>query len=174
MNEQTNLQLDEQAVSKYFAELFKNIPVEQFAEKHNFSVSTIKNLISGKTPNPGILTIKPLIYAAHGSLDAIFGKDNEALKESAINAIKDMYEFHSAEREKMEEKHIANTRAHYEQHREDTINNYERLLVEKDKQTALWKKVAMVCFGLACIGVAILITILILEVSNPDLGWIKF
>lgn len=174
MYEQTNQQIDEQAVSKYFAELFKNIPIEQFAKKHNFSESTIKNLISGKTPNPGILTIAPLTYAAHGSLDAILGKDNNALKESAINAIKDMYEFHSAEREKIEEKHIENTRAHYEQHRSDTITNYERLLSEKDLQIRLFKKIALVCFGIACIGFAVLITLLILEVTNPDLGWIKF
>ena len=174
MYEQTNPQIDEQAVSKYFTELFKNIPIEQFAKKHNFSESTIKNLISSKTQNPGILTIAPLIYAAHGSLDAMFNKNSEALKESAINAIKDMYEFHSAEREKIEEKHIANTRAHYEQHREDTIKNYERLLTEKDTQIKLFKKIALVCFGVACIGLIVLITLLILEVSNPDLGWIKF
>lgn len=174
MYEQTNHPIDEQAVTKYFAELFKNIPIEQFAKKHNFSESTIKNLISGKTPNPGILTIAPLTYAAHGSLDAMFGKDNNALKESAINAIKDMYEYHSAEREKMEEKHIANTRAHYEQHRNDTITNYERLLSEKDVQIKLFKKIALVCSGVACVGLAILITLLILEVTNPELGWIKF
>ena len=174
MYEQTELQLDEQAISKYFTELFKNIPIEHFAKKHNFSESTIKNLISGKTPNSGILTIAPIVYAAHGSLDAMFNKNSEALKESAINAIKDMYEFHSAEREKMEEKHISNIRAHYEQHRDDTIKNYERLLCEKDKNTNLFKKIALVCFGVACVGLAILITILILEVSNPELGWIRF
>lgn len=171
MNEQT---INEQAVSKYYKELFKDVPLELFCKKHNVSDSTIKNLISGKTANPGILTLAEITYPAHGSLDAIFGKDNESLKESAINAIKDMYEFHSAEREKIEEKHIANTRAHYEQHREDTIKNYERLLVEKDKQINLFKKIAFVCFGIACIGLMILITLLILEVMHPEKGWIKF
>ena len=167
-------QIDEQAIAKYYTELFKDIPIEHFAKKHNISESTIKNLRSGKTPNPGILTIAPLTYAAHGSLDAIFGKNNDALKEGAINAIKDMYEFHSAEREKMEEKHIANIRAHYEQHRDDTIKNYERLLSEKDTQIKLFKKTALVSFGIACIGFIVLITLLILEVTNPELGWIKF
>ena len=166
--------INEQAVSKYIAELFKDIPLEHFSKKHNVSESTIKKMIAGATSNPGILTLAEIIYPAHGSLDAIFGKDNDALKESAINAIKDMYEFHSAEREKIEEKHIANTRAHYEQHREDTINNYERLLVEKDKQTSLWKKFAILGLVFGCIALAILITILILEISNPDKGWIKF
>ena len=167
-------QIDEQAIAKYYTELFKDIPIEHFAKKYNISESTIKNLRSGKTPNPGILTIAPLTYAAHGSLDEIFGKSKDVLKESAISAIKDMYEFHSAEREKIEEKHIANIRAHYEQHRDDTIKNYERLLCEKDKQIKLFKKIAVVCFGIACVGLAILITLLILEVSNPELGWIKF
>lgn len=174
MYEQTNQQIDEQAVSKYFTELFKSIPIEQFAKKHNFSESTIKNLISGKTPNPGVLTIAPLTYAAHGSLDAMFNKNSEALKESAINAIKDMYEFHSAEREKMEEKHITNTRSHYEQHVADLKENYEmrladkrEIIKEKDKQINFFKI-------LACVGFGILIILLILEVSNPNLGWFRF
>ena len=174
MYEQINQQIDEQAVSKYFTELFKNIPMEQFAKKHNFSESTIKNLISGNTPNPGILTIAPLTYAAHGSLDAIFNKNSESLKESAINAIKDMYEFHSAEREKIEEKHITNTRTHYEQHVVDLKENYEmrladkrEIIKEKDKQINFFKV-------LSCIGFGILIILLILEVSNPSLGWLRF
>ena len=154
-------QIDEQVVAKYFTELFKDIPIEHFAKKHNISESTINNLRSGKTQNPGILTIAPLVYAAHGSLDAMFGRNNDALKESAINAIKDMYEFHSAEREKMEEKHIANARAHYEQHREDTIKNYERLLSGKDELIKIFKKIALICFGVACVGLAVLITLLI-------------
>ena len=46
MYEQINQQIDEQATSKYFAELFKNIPIEQFAKKHNFSEKTYLFLIN--------------------------------------------------------------------------------------------------------------------------------
>ena len=58
-------------------------------------------------------------------------------------------------------------RAHYEQHREDTVTNYERLLKEKNSQTNFFKI-------LACVGFGILIVLLILEVANPNLGWLRF
>jgi hypothetical protein len=85
-----------------------------------------------------------------------------------------MYEFQLAEYKATEEAHIANIRAHYEQHRDDVKENYEsrledkrELIKEKNKQLRLWQI-------LAGIGFSILITILILEVANPSLGWIKF
>ena len=174
MYKETNQPIDEQAVSKYYAELFKDIPIEQFAKKHKVSEVTIKNLISGKTPNPGVLTLAGITYPAHGSLDAIFNKNSEALKESAINAIKDMYEFHSSEREKLEEKHITNTRAHYEQHVVDLKENYEMRL--SDKREIIKEKDKRITFLtiLNCVGFGILIGILILEVMHPNLGWIRF
>ena len=85
-----------------------------------------------------------------------------------------MSEFQFAEYRKTEEAHICNMRTHYEQHRDDTINSFERLLSEKDCQIKFFKKLAYVSFIVACIGFVILIGLLILEVTNPSLGWIKF
>ena len=103
-----------------------------------------------------------------------------------------MYEFQLAERRKTEEAHIANIRSHYEQHREDTINNYEirladkrEIIKEKDEHIATLKKehsehvatikkeknVALI-FAVDC--AAVLIGILILEDMNPELGWLRF
>ena len=68
---------------------------------------------------------------------------------------------------KSNETQINNIRAHYEQHRNDFKESFERLLKEKCNQA----KIFMV---LACIGYAILIGLLILEVANPSLGWLRF
>ena len=95
------------------------------------------------------------------------GKSKDAVKEISINSIKEIYEQQLLELSKINEMHIANIRAHYEQHRADTKETYERLLKERGSRT----KSAII---FACIGYAILIGLLILEVANPNLGWLRF
>ena len=171
-----NLPLDENFIAKYLTRIIKETgnTYESISQKCNMSESTVKNICQSKTANPGILNVAPIVYAANGSLDEMCGKTKEDIDEKTKNLIKEMSEFQFAEFEKTEETRIANIRKDHEQHREDVINNYERLLSEKDKQINLFKKVALVCFGIACVGFIILITLLILEVTNPELGWIKF
>ena len=81
----------------------------------------------------------------------------------------------------MSETHINNIRAHYEQHRQDSIENYERRLAdkreiieEKEKHIASLKTEMMYSkvFSLVCVG--ILVALLIAEVMNPNLGWFRF
>ena len=171
-----NLPLDEKFIAKYLCNIFKETGnnSETVSQKCNIPETTIKNICSGKTENPGIITIATIVYAANGSLDIMCGKSKEDIDEKTKNLIKEMSEFQFAEYRKTEETHINNIRVHYEQHREDTITNYERLLSEKENQANLFKKIALICFGIACVGLTILIGLLILEVANPDLGWIKF
>ena len=167
---------DEKFIAKYLTKIIKETGnnYETIAQKSNTSESTVKNLCFGKTENPGLLTIAPVVYAANGSLDAMCGKTKEDIDEKTKNLIKEMSEFQFEEYRKTEEAHICNIRTHYEQHREDSIANFERLLSEKDYQIKFFKKLASICFILACIGFAILIALLILEIANPNLGWIKF
>ena len=164
-----NLPTDEKFIAKYLTRIIKEAGnnYEIVAQKSNTSEATVKNLCSGKTENPGILTLAPIVYAANGSLDVMCGKTKEDIDEKTKELMKEMSEFQFDEYRKTEEAHINNIRAHYEQHREDTISNFERLIKEKDKQINFFKI-------LACIGFAILIGLLILEVTNPSLGWIKF
>ena len=162
--------MDARLVAKYVAMLKEKsgLTYEAIAEKSGRSEATVKNLCLGKTEDPRLDTVAPVIYAMGGSIDEMYtGKSKDAVKEISIASIKEMYEFQLAEHRKTEEEHIANIRAHYEQHREDTISSYERLIKEKNNQIAFFKFVA-------CIGLCILIGLLILEVSNPSLGWIKF
>ena len=169
--------MDARIVAKYLSALKEKsgLTYENIAEKSGRSESTVKNLCSGKSEDPRLDTVAPVIYAIGGSLDEMYtGKTKDAVKEISISSIKEIYELQLIDMSKTHEAHINNIRAHYEQHREDTISNYERLLSEKDVQVKLFKKVALACFGIACIGIGILIVLLILEVSNPSLGWLRF
>ena len=162
--------MDAKLVAKYLTSLKEKtgLTYEAIAEKSGRSESTVKNLCSGKTEDPRLDTVAPVIYAMGGSVDEMYtGKSKDAVKEISINSIKEIYEQQLIDMSKTHEAHVNNIRAHYEQHRQDTITNYERLLKEKSIQANFFKI-------LACVGLAILIGLLILEVSNPNLGWVRF
>lgn len=162
--------MDARLVAKYLITLKERsgLTYEAIAEKSGRSESTVKNLCSGKTEDPRLDTVAPVIYAVGGSIDEMYtGKSKDAVKEISISSIKEIYEQQLIDISKTHEAHVNNIRAHYEQHREDTISNYERLLKEKSSQANFFKIVA-------CVGLAILIGLLILEVSNPSLGWLRF
>lgn len=169
--------MDARLVAKYLTALKEKsgLTYEAIAEKSGRSESTVKNLCSGKTEDPRLDTVAPVIYAVGGSIDEMYtGKSKDAVKEISISSIKEMYEFQLAEYKATEEAHINNIRAHYEQHRQDFKESHEKqleykdlLYLEKCKESRLFKILAGIGFG-------ILIILLILEVSNPNLGWLRF
>ena len=175
--------MDEKIVARYLTAIMEKegLTDEIVAERSQVSTSTVKNLRLGKTENPGILTVAPVIYAANGSLDVMFGKSKADIDESTKNIMKEMYEFQLSEHRKTEETHIANIRSHYEQHRQDSIDNYEMRLAdkreiinEKDEHIKTLKKERLIAviFAIGC--VAVLVGLLIAEIMNPNLGWIQF
>ena len=168
--------MDAKLVAKYLTALKEKsgLTYEAIAEKSQRSESTVKNLCLGKTEDPRLDTVAPVIYAMGGSVDEMYTGKKDAVKEISINSIKDMYEFQLAEYKATTETHINNIRAHYEQHRQDFKESCEKqfeykdlLYIEKCKESRLFKI-------LACIGFGILIVLLIFEVSNPNLGWLRF
>ena len=169
-------QIDSKIIIKYLITLKEKsgLTYEAIAEASGVPESTIKRLFSGKVENPGLDTILPIMYVLGGSFEEITGKSKDEVKEFSISSIKEMYEFQLLEQRKNEEIRITNIRADHEQHRTDVINNYERLLTEKDDKNKLLIKIAVAGFVAAGLLATILIVLLILEVSNPDMGWIKF
>ena len=162
--------MDAKLVAKYLTSLkeMSGLTFEAIAEKSERSLSTVKNLCSGKTEDPRLDTVAPVIYSIGGSIDEMYtGKSKDAVKEGSINAIKEIYEQQLIDVSKTHEAHINDIRPHYEQHRQDTISNYERLIKEKNSQINFFK-------FLACVGLAILVGLLIIEVMHRDLGWIRF
>lgn len=169
--------MDARLVANYFILLrertgFTN---EVWAEKANGSVSTLKNLLSGKTEDPRLATIAPYIFAAGGSIDEMFtGKSKDIVKVESINSIKEIYEQQLEEITKINEAHINNIRAHYEQHRQDYKENVEKRLAEKDEYIKSLKKDGFIKTLFLGATLAILITLLIAEVMNPNLGWFRY
>lgn len=176
--------MDAKAVAKYLVTLKEKsgLTLEAIAEKSGRSESTVKNLCSGKTEDPRLDTVAPVIYAMGGSIDEMYtGNSKDAMKEISISSIKEMYEYQIAEISKMSETHISNIRAHYEQHRQDFKDNVEkrfadkREIIEQQKEhIKTLKKESFTTKIFALICVAILITLLIAEVMNPNLGWLRY
>jgi len=176
--------MDAKLVANYLSALKEKtgLTYEAIAEKSRSAEATIKNLCSGKTENPRIDTVAPVIYAMGGSLDEMYtGKSKDAVKEISISSIKEIYEQQLLETVKMSEAHINNIRAHYEQHRQDFKENVEKRLADKKEiieqqkehiKTLKKENILSKLFTVVC--VAILVTLLIAEVMNPNLGWIKF
>jgi transcriptional regulator with XRE-family HTH domain len=176
--------MDARLVSKYLTALKEKngITYEAIAEKSKRSESTVKNLITGKTEDPRLDTVAPVIYAMGGSLDEMFtGHSKDTTKEITINSVREIYEHQLEEIAKTNETHINNIRNHYEQHRQDVKENYEKLLCgkveileQKDKHIETLKKEIISSKIFSWICVAILVGLLIAEVMNPNLGWLRY
>ena len=140
--------MDANLVANYFAKLKEKngFTIEVWAEKSGGSVSTLKNLLSGKTEDPRLATVTPYIYAAGGSVDEMLNP-NFKKRETTPNC----------------EKHIA-----------DIKENHAREMALKDEIIKIKDAHGNFFKLLACIGFGILVALLILEVANPNLGWIKF
>ena len=140
--------MDANVVANYFAKLKEKngFTIEAWAEKSNGSVSTLKNLLSGKTEDPRLATVTPYIYSAGGSVDEML---NPNFKKSE-------------------------TRSQCERHIADIKENHAREMALKDEIIKIKDRHANFFKLLACVGFGILIVLLILEVTNPNLGWIQY
>lgn len=185
--------MDEKIVARYMVALLKRegLTYETAAVKCNTSESTIKNLCLGKTPNPGVLTLQPIFKELNGSVDEMLelaAQIKNEIKHESENSIKELCEYQL----KMNEAHINNIRTHYEQHREDYMENVEKRLADKREiinqqneyirtlksdlveQAKTLKRERNIAFACALAVASILVGLLILEVMNPNLGWIQF
>lgn len=149
---------------------------EAIAEKSNRSESSVKNLCTGKSDDPRIDTIAPIVYALGGSMDEMLNpkKSKDELKETSVIALKDTYEYQAHLLKESNEAHINNIRAHYEQHHEDLKENYERRLADKREliDTLRIELRSSKIFSWIC--VLVLVALLIAEVMNPNLGWLRY
>lgn len=176
--------MDARFVSNYLTRLKEKsgLTYEAIAEKSQRSESTVKNLITGKTEDPRLDTVAPVIYAMGGSIDEMYtGKSKDKLQETSIESIKEMYEFQLSEVTKMSETHIKNIRAHYEQHRQDFKENVEKrfadkreIIAQQEEHIKTLKKENLMSKTFTIICVVVLVGLLIAEVMNPNLGWFRY
>ena len=168
--------MDTKLVANYFTKLKEKsgLTYEQIAERSGQPLATVKNLCSGKTENPGITAVSAIIYTMGGSLDEmLLGERKGSEQAPSMELISQIT--------KMNETHISDIRAHYEQHRQDFKDHTEHRLADKREiieqqnehiKTLKKELFSATIFSLICI--AILIGLLIAEVMNPNLGWLRF
>lgn len=170
--------MTEQLIAKYINKKRNDagLTYRDIADQKKMSESTVKNLCAGITDNPGIKTIIPVMEAVDGSFDEMLfpEKYKERVSNESITALM------SAIRETNGE-HVHDIRTHYEQHRDDMKENYEHRLADKRELIDSYKehiktlekdcrhsKIAV------WICVVVFIAVLIAEVANPNLGWLRY
>ena len=165
-------------VAEYLTQLrLKNdLTFEAIAEKSKRSVSTIKNLCSGKTEDPRLDTVAPIVYAMGGSIDEMYNpdKNKDEIKETSVLAMKDIYENQLNAIKESYDEQISNIRGHYEQHHQDLVDNFEKRLADKKEIIEMQKKEHRTSQIVAWVLGVILVGLLIAEVANPNLGWLRY
>lgn len=152
--------MDARLVANYLVKLKEKngLTIEEIAERSQRSVSTVKNLISGKTEDPRLDTVAPVIYAAGGSIDEMYtGKIRDTEPENH------------------------NVRSRCEKHLQDVKDTYEKrladkidLIEQKDRHINTLEKENRSSKIFSWVCVAILVALLIAEVMNPNLGWLRY
>lgn len=149
---------------------------EEIAERSERSVSTVKKLSSGTTEDPRLDTVAPIVYAMGGSIDEMYNPDKskDRIKEASVLAMKDIYENQLNAIKESYDEQINSIRTHYEQHHQDLVDNFEKRLADKREIIEMQKKEHKMSKIASWIFGGILVTLLIVEVMHPNLGWIRF
>ena len=134
----------QETLSHYLNEkrLKAGLTYEAIAAMSNTPESTVKNLCTGKTKNPQIETITPIMEAVGGSFDEMLfpEESKDEMKKTSVLALKDIYEYQLSEIRRTNEEHIHNIRSHYEQHHKDLTENYEKRLADKRELIESYKE----------------------------------
>ena len=170
--------MNAEIIAKYLTTL-KNktdLSYDEIGKLCGKSESTVKNLCLGKTDNPGIDTVAPIIYALGGSIDEMYNpdKNKDEVKETSVLAMKDIYENQLAAIKESYDEQISNIRGHYEQHHQDLVDNFEMRLADKREIIEIQKRESRASKIVAWVCGAILVGLLIAEVMNPNLGWLRY
>jgi transcriptional regulator with XRE-family HTH domain len=170
--------MNEKIVAEYLTSLKAKtgLSFEAIAEKSKRSESTVKNLCYGKSEDPRLDTIAPVIYAMGGSVDEMLNpdKNKDEIKETSIVTVKEIYEEQFAKIKESYDEQINNIRHHYEQHHKDLVDNFEKRLADKREIIELQKQEHKASKIVAWVFGFILVALLIAEVMNPNLGWFRY
>ena len=170
--------MNKEVVAKYLSSLKKDtgLTYDAIAKKVDKSESTVKNLCLGNVEDPRVDTVAMIVYALGGSMDEMLNpkESKDELKETSILALKDIYEEQLNTLKETHKEEIQSIRAHYEQHHQDLVDNFEKRLSDKREIIEIQKKEGLTSKIVAWSLGAILISLLIAEVMNPNLGWFRF
>lgn len=167
----------------------RNWSVADTAKYADVPEGTTKNILNGTTLNPGAESLGKLCRTLGVPIEKVLRQEeqkeieNQGIKEndSSVLALKEIYEMQVSTMKQTNEAHIANIRAHYEQHHEDLKENFEKRLADKRELIESYKehiktlekdsRSHKIAFWICAV---VLIAILIAEVMNPNLGWLRY
>lgn len=123
----------------------KNLTPAMMESRISVPEQTVKNIVNGKTGNPGIENLAPICEELGIPIESVLFSHNKEVETKIIKedpsaiTLKEMYEFQASIITKAHETEINNIREHYEREvkaHEKEMNNmrehYERQLKEKD------------------------------------------
>ena len=170
----------------------KNLTPAIMESRTGVPEQTVKNIVNGKTANPGIENIAPICEELGIPIEDVLFSHNKEVESKVIKDnpsaynLKEMYEFQIAIINKAHETEMHNMREHYERQLKEqkehyekyisvTENHYERRLHDNrehidtimlDKK---WFRIA------AVVGVcAVLFVFFFIEFMTPGHGWFTF
>ena len=167
--------------------------IEKLAEESGIPFQTVKNVLTGKTENPRIDTVKFLSDALKIPIQRLYASADKIIEEEVIDemvektieqnnvdevsvlALKEIYEHQITAMKESNNEHIKNIREHYERHIAELKEHYEKRLADKREhiETILldkkWFRLASVFSVLALIALFLLI-----EFASPGHGWLNF
>ena len=172
-------------VAEYLSKLKTKtgLTYDAIAEKSGRSESTVKNLCLGKSDDPRIDTIAPVVYALGGSMDEMLNpnKSKDELKETSVMALTASYEYQASLLKETLEKEVNDIRGHYAQHHEDLKENYEKRLSDKRElndslkgQINDLKKANLIKNIIISVFVILFVTLFIMELMHPEHGWLRW
>ncbi len=171
----------------------KNLTFSEMETRTQVPEGTIKNILLGKTKNPGYEPLRKICSELDVPIEKAFISDGadrmktqietQGIKEGNVSvlALKEIYEHQIGVINATSEAHINNIRSHYQQHHEDLKENYEKRLADKRELIESYKehidtlgKEFLMCKIALIACVVVFIAVLIAELMNPNLGWLRY
>lgn len=171
----------------------KNLTFSEMETRTQVPEGTIKNILLGKTKNPGYEPLRKICNELGVTIEKAFvsnGVDEirtqleiQGMKDGNVSvlALKEIYEHQIEIINETNELHISNIRSHYQQHHEDLRENYEKRLVDKRELIESYKEHIetvrnefLICKIALITCVVLFLLVLIAEVMNPNLGWFRY
>ena len=163
------------------------LTIDAIATEANMAESTVKNLCTAKTKNPGIETVLPVLKVLGISLDEVIypDKSKKEVNDMSLLALKDIYEFQNAALKETHELNENNIRTHYERQIEEMTKSnekvekqYEKRLEaaqeQNDKLEKANKTKTIIIIVIAAIFIISFFGLLTMEIMHPEHGWLRY
>lgn len=128
------MEIGNDKVREYIARLLKvgNFAYEDAANLSGMPAQTIRNIVTGKTPDPRFATVAKIILSLGGDLNEIIGAEKK--KEIEVNSmvsLKETYEMRIADLIKSYEERIEDVKALCEKRIADIRMIYKEIIAEQ-------------------------------------------